>query len=643
MTTCGRLVSPCYVTLAATWRPYTITLPASLDLHYVLGGFGWVTNAPQNGGRSIEFYLDDIRYDKAHLDEPRFLQSYATLPANEGVDLLYRNTAFTYDNALALIAFTTLGDQNRAHLLAEALVYAQAHDRYYDDGRLRNCYQAGGLMLPPGWTPNGRMGTARVPGWWQGQQWFEDRECVGSTTGNLAWAIIALLNYYDRYGGSSYLTAARQLGAWIQTQTYDERGAGGYTGGYLEWEPNQAKQLWKSTEHNIDLYGAFTHLQQHRAAGDPDWSEAAAHARQFVEGMWNEADGFYWTGTVDDGVTINQQAIPLDTQSWTMQAFGANARTTRAMAYATSHHHAIWGPYEGFDFNTDRDQPWPEGTGQMVVSYAKMGDAAQAQRYRLALQQIQATAQHGDGRGLVAAPADGLTTGFGWLYPNRLHVGATAWFVFAALGVDPYDAERPDLSPSQAQASLAHVACGDVVSYTLILANSKAVAANAVVTNAIPLHTAYLPGSASASDGHPVTLEAGALHWAGQVTAAAPVTVTFAVQTLVAPASTLVNVAHVSDGFGNTLDLLASSTYRAGYSLTINDGTLFTRFPTVTLRYCWDPADGATQVKISNDGGFGAGTITQVLDPDHPTYQEWQLSTYGSLALPRHGLCEVPG
>ena len=82
--------------------------------------------------------------------------------------------------------------------------------------------------------------------------------------------------------------------------------------------------LWKSTEHNIDLYGAFTHLQQHRAAGDPDWSEAAAHTRQFVEGMWNEADGFYWTGTVDDGVSHNQQAIPLDTQTGTMQAFSAN-------------------------------------------------------------------------------------------------------------------------------------------------------------------------------------------------------------------------------------------------------------------------------------------------------------------------------
>jgi hypothetical protein len=40
----------------------------------------------------------------------------------------------------------------------------------------------------------------------------------------------------------------------------------------------------------------------------------------------------------------------------------------------------------------------------------------------------------------VAAPADGLTTGFSWLYFNRLHVGATAWFVAAERAYNPYTA-----------------------------------------------------------------------------------------------------------------------------------------------------------------------------------------------------------
>jgi hypothetical protein len=82
--------------------------------------------------------------------------------------------------------------------------------------------------------------------------------------------------------------------------------------------------------------------------------------------------------------------------------------------------------------------PWFEGTGQMVVAYRVLEDVDQAEYYRGELREVQDTATNGDGKGIVAAPADGLTTGFAWLYPNRLHVGATAWFVFAELGYNPY-------------------------------------------------------------------------------------------------------------------------------------------------------------------------------------------------------------
>ena len=39
---------------------------------------------------------------------------------------------------------------------------------------------------------------------------------------------------------------------------------------------------------------------------------------------------------------------------------------------------------------------------------------------------------------MVAAPADGLETGFGSVYYNRLHIGATAWYLCAELGYNPY-------------------------------------------------------------------------------------------------------------------------------------------------------------------------------------------------------------
>jgi len=446
VTTCGRLVSPCYVTLSSDWQQYTISV-SGVDLHYVIGGFGWVTNAPQNGNRSITFFLDDIRYDKPRPDELRLLVSYRTIPSTAQFDRQQRNVAYVYDNALALNAFVAAGDQRRAALLADALVYAQDHDRWYADGRLRDGYQGGDLVSPPGWQPHGRAGSARMSGWWNDlQSWEENAECVGSHTGNLAWAMIALLNTYDEFGGDKYLGAAIRLGDWIEANTYDTRGAGGYTGGYAGWEPSPQKEMWKSTEHNLDLYAAFSRL--HALTGEAAWQLRAQHARDFVEAMWESgAPGHYWTGTLDDGVTINKQTVPLDSQAWALLAFGSNDRTREAIAYAESHHRTSWNGYDGFDFNDDRDMPWSEGTAQMVVGYSVLADDTNAQYFLAQLRAIQATAANGNGKGIVAAPASGLTTGFEWEYFDRLHVGATGWFIAGERGCNVYWSScRPEYS-----------------------------------------------------------------------------------------------------------------------------------------------------------------------------------------------------
>ncbi|MBV7327390.1 hypothetical protein KFU94_03850 [Chloroflexi bacterium TSY] len=162
-TLCGRLVSPCYVTLADTWQLYTVTITNTQALTYVLGGFAWVTSAPENNYQSIEFYVDDIQYNKARLDEPRFLQSYVTVRSNNPFDTILRNVSFVYDDSLALIAFVAAGMLDRAELIADAFVLVQNHDRAYTDGRIRTAYQPGDLFTPPGWKPNGKLKSARLP------------------------------------------------------------------------------------------------------------------------------------------------------------------------------------------------------------------------------------------------------------------------------------------------------------------------------------------------------------------------------------------------------------------------------------------------------------------------------------------------
>ena len=442
-------VSLGYQTLSSEWKMYVINLE-DYDLSYVIGGFGWVTNATENNNQDITFYIDDIKYNKGRLDEPRFLLSYETVSSQEDFDIVSKNVAFIYDNALALLAYMRRGnsdDWRRATLIADALVYAQTNDRYFNDGRLRNAYQAGDLKLFPGWTPHGKEDTVRMPGWSDLQEgWVEDKIHVGTHTGNVAWAMISLVTYYQNMGGQEYLEASEQMGEWIETNTKDERGAGGYTGGYEGWETTtnnpdgQTKLLWKSTENNIDLYVVFTRLYEITA--DYKWNERAEHAKRFVEATWNEDDGHFWTGTLDDGETINTNPIPLDPQTWSVLAFLEEEEYQRAISWAEQNTYcSCESPdflFEGFDFDNDCDMPWPEGTAQMVVCFDKTGETEKAQKYLIELEELQSLALNSNNKGIVAAPDDGLTTGFDWSYYNRLHIGATSWFIFAEHNYNPF-------------------------------------------------------------------------------------------------------------------------------------------------------------------------------------------------------------
>ena len=431
-----------YLTLTNEWKEYTIPL-AGLDLSYVLGGFGWATNAIRNNNQPITFYLDNIQYDKDILTEPRFLVSYKLLPNDVPV---MTNTAFTYDNALALLAFLSSNKEeylNCARLIGDALVYAMDHDRFFSDGRLRNTYQGGDLKLFPGWVPNGKTDTARMSGWWDSEEnWYEDKQFVGTDTGNMVWSIIALLSLYEETLNHTYLDASIKLGQWIETNCRDTRGAGGYTGGYECWEQTvnnpqgQTKLMWKSTEHNIDCYVAFSRL--FNFTGNSAWNERSIYAKNFVEAMWDNSEGHFWTGTLEDGVTLNKANIPADVHAWGLMALDDTQKYRQGLGWVEENCYLQADGFMGFDFNNDRDGIWFEGTAHMAVAYQIIDNKTATDFFLSELGKAQETADNTDGKGLVAASHDEVSTGFSWTYSARLHVGATAWLVFAELGYNPY-------------------------------------------------------------------------------------------------------------------------------------------------------------------------------------------------------------
>jgi hypothetical protein len=444
------------MTLTTAWTQVTIDLHGR-DLHYVLGGFGWVVSATKNPQGAV-FFLDDIQYElddaarRARLEAPRLVRSFVT-EASQGrpepvgeFDLVLRNVAFTYDNALAILAFLADGSDDglrRARLVGDALVYAAEHDRTFDDGRLRDAYAAGDRALPPGWTPNGRKGTVPVPGFYdEPAAEFVEVEQAGMSTGNQAWAMIALLTLHRWTQEPRYLDAAMRLGSFIRTLRNDTGTYQGFLGGLDDPEGNARRRPWASTEHNLDVHAAFSVLAG--VTGDESWRADAEHARRFVEAMWEAERGCFLAGTSDQETrNAAPGRLPVDAQPWVALAVpGALDQHPDLLVCPERHHAAEDSGFTGFDFNDDRDGVWFEGTAHVAVARAFTGDDTGAEVLRTELRRAQQTL--GNGRGIVAAAHDGVSTGFDtsantpFRWFRRLHVGATAWLAFAQRGFNPF-------------------------------------------------------------------------------------------------------------------------------------------------------------------------------------------------------------
>ncbi|MHC5256483.1 hypothetical protein ACYSUO_01245 [Streptomyces sp. UC4497] len=70
---------------------------------------------------------------------------------------------------------------------------------------------------------------------------------------------------------------------------------------------------WKSSEHNADVAGFYRGLA---AAGESEWAGRADVAGDFLDAMWDRDHGAFWTGTGNDGRTVNRTPVPEDPQTW---------------------------------------------------------------------------------------------------------------------------------------------------------------------------------------------------------------------------------------------------------------------------------------------------------------------------------------
>lgn len=324
--------------------------------------------------------------------------------------------AVTYDDALlvdAMLAQGTPDDLARAEVVGNAFLYVQAHDAA-GDGRLRAAYAPKPLLSP------------------------HDVKVDDNTSdvGNMAWVGQALVQLYAQTADASYLNGALGIAQWQQTNTYDTRGNGGYTGGYTS---RGAKIEWKSTEHNIDIFAFFTMLAAE--SGSSEWTTHAAWAQQFVASMWDARDGRFYVGTGNDGITPNKTFKPEDVNSWSYLAF-QNAKWAAAPSWDVSNLAVSKGGFSGVSFcSGDRSGVWFEGTAHLAGALElrnASGDQQQAQTYLDDIEYAQTNGPNEDGLGIIAASKNGLSDCDGDKYFAALHVGATAWYVLAAAPANPF-------------------------------------------------------------------------------------------------------------------------------------------------------------------------------------------------------------
>lgn len=362
---------------------------------------------------------------RAETGAPALLVSFRVAP-DDASDFArtQRDAAYTYDNALAVLALLAHGDIARARRIGDALVIAQGHDRFWTDGRLRNAYRAGPV------DPNAAI---LLPGWWdQGAaQWREDGYQVGSATGALAFAGLALARLAETTGDARYRAAARALASWIAGKAAPVPGGLGLTGGVIGHEPRPARATWASVEQNADALALFTRL-------GPDFADGAARARAFIQGMVEGATGRLYVGTTPDGVTQARDLSAVDAMTLAVLSGAVTADGARRALEAARRIHGVT---DGVSFSGARDAVWIEGTAQLALALRGIGDTAESARL------IAGLAPDRDPQGYWRAirgarMETGLSTGLrddqpDFRYGPAPHLAATAWIALAARGVNP--------------------------------------------------------------------------------------------------------------------------------------------------------------------------------------------------------------
>lgn len=202
--------------------------------------------------------------------------------ANDRVQIVY-----TYDQAVAAIAFMLKNDRVRAEKLLNKM--AQFQDA---DGSWINSY------------------------WWNGAG-----EEIRKHVGPVAWMAMAFMAHEKKYGSTTYRPYVKKALDWIVTF---QKANGGISGGTTTWDVpgTVTNEVWTSTEHNQDVYNLLKYYANIFPDRTASYNNAATGVKSFLDNVvWNDTLK-RWNGGWKNDTNLIDPAVPMDVNPWGVLALG---------------------------------------------------------------------------------------------------------------------------------------------------------------------------------------------------------------------------------------------------------------------------------------------------------------------------------
>ena len=322
-----------------------------------------------------------------------------------------RTGAWTYDQALAVIAFSIGGDILSARQVLNALRETQMPDGSWQFSRE---YNTG-----------------------------EERD-TRQLTGTNAWVVIAITQYELLTGDSSFRDMALACINWLVERRQEDPihpAFGGFVFGLEHPDISFDPSTVYSTEHNVDTYSAMQLL--FALTGEAIYKNYAEDIYRFVTSqLWLDGPGRFLAG-------FNDTDTVLDAQSWTVASLGHQGPNGEDFSRALDFAHLTFlvtdgsvngiDNIHGFDANLEDlpiDKVWSEGSEGMVTAYRSTNDPAnldsaaffhnETKRYQGANGGVPYTTDNNDTDWTTSNSAAGIT-----------------WFLFNELEFNPFRPIRP--------------------------------------------------------------------------------------------------------------------------------------------------------------------------------------------------------